>query len=89
MDGLTGRHVLITGGASGIGAATAERFLNEGSKVVVLDRDQLGCERIKKLLPQLAGSTRLLDRVAERQQPADRLSPEELGRRLPAGSLFR
>ncbi len=58
MNGLNGKRVLITGGASGIGAATAERFLAEGAKVVVLDRDQLGCERIKKTLPQLAGVIR-------------------------------
>ncbi len=58
MNGLNGKRVLITGGASGIGAATAERFLDEGAKVVVLDRDQLGCERIKKTLPQLAGVIR-------------------------------
>ena len=58
MEGLIGKRVLITGGASGIGAATAERFLSEGAKVVVLDRDQLGCERIKKLLPQLAAVIR-------------------------------
>jgi NAD(P)-dependent dehydrogenase (short-subunit alcohol dehydrogenase family) len=58
VNGLNGKRVLVTGGASGIGAATAERFLDEGSKVVVLDRDQLGCERIKKTLPQLAGVIR-------------------------------
>ncbi|UCC73160.1 MAG: SDR family oxidoreductase [Gemmatimonadota bacterium] len=58
MNGLSGKRVLITGGASGIGAATAERFLAEGAKVAVLDRDQLGCERIKKHLPQLAGVIR-------------------------------
>jgi meso-butanediol dehydrogenase/(S,S)-butanediol dehydrogenase/diacetyl reductase len=58
VNGLNGKRVLITGGASGIGAATAERFLDEGAKVVVLDRDELGCERIKKLLPQLAGVIR-------------------------------
>jgi NAD(P)-dependent dehydrogenase (short-subunit alcohol dehydrogenase family) len=58
VNGLSGKRALITGGASGIGAATAERFLDEGAKVVVLDNDQLGCERIKKTLPQLAGVIR-------------------------------
>ncbi len=56
MRGLKGKRVLITGGASGIGAATAARFLEEGSAVCVLDRDQEGCKRIQQELPQLAGT---------------------------------
>jgi len=50
------KRVLITGGASGIGAATAKRFLEEGSRVCVLDRDAEACERIKRELPSLAGA---------------------------------
>lgn len=38
MSGLRGLRVLVTGGASGIGRATAERFLAEGARVAVLDR---------------------------------------------------
>jgi NAD(P)-dependent dehydrogenase (short-subunit alcohol dehydrogenase family) len=56
MRGLKGKRVLITGGASGIGAATAARFLEEGSTVCVLDRDQEACKRIQQDLPQLAGT---------------------------------
>ena len=47
MRGLKDKRVLITGGASGIGAATAARFLEEGSRVCVLDRDATACEHIK------------------------------------------
>jgi meso-butanediol dehydrogenase / (S,S)-butanediol dehydrogenase / diacetyl reductase len=53
MRGLEGKRVLITGGASGIGAATAARFLEEGSRVCVLDRDEKACQHIQQELPGL------------------------------------
>ncbi|MGA7907844.1 MAG: SDR family NAD(P)-dependent oxidoreductase, partial [Candidatus Sulfotelmatobacter sp.] len=56
MRGLRDKRVLLTGGASGIGAATAARFLEEGSRVCVLDRDRRGCEAIQRQLPTLAGT---------------------------------
>ena len=54
MRGLNGKRVLITGGAGGIGTATAERFLEEGSRVVVLDRDAVGLRRVERELPSLS-----------------------------------
>ncbi len=36
---MHGRKVLVTGGASGIGLATARRFVAEGARVALLDRD--------------------------------------------------
>jgi meso-butanediol dehydrogenase/(S,S)-butanediol dehydrogenase/diacetyl reductase len=56
MKGLKDKRVLITGGASGIGAATAARFLEEGSRVCVLDRDPQACEQIKRELPALTST---------------------------------
>jgi len=56
MRGLQGKRVLITGGASGIGAATAARFLQEASAVVVLDRDHKAQQEIARQLPDLAGT---------------------------------
>ena len=56
MRGLEAKRVLITGGASGIGAATAARFLDEGSVVCILDRDANARAKIAKELPDLAGA---------------------------------
>src|SRR3984957_9407269 len=56
MKGLKDKRVLITGGASGIGAATAARFLEEGLRVCVLDRDPQACEQIKRELPSLTST---------------------------------
>ena len=54
MRGLENQNVLVTGGASGIGQATAARFLEEGCTVCVLDRSAEACERVREELPQLA-----------------------------------
>ncbi|MGD8903259.1 MAG: SDR family oxidoreductase [Anaerolineae bacterium] len=56
MRGLAEKRVLITGGAGGIGAATATRFLEEGSRVVVLDRDPEALARLVSELPALSGT---------------------------------
>lgn len=58
MDGLENKRVLITGGAGGIGKATARRFLEEGSQVAILDRDQDALARANGELPELAGVVR-------------------------------
>src|SRR6202790_5881075 len=56
LRGLKTKRILITGGASGIGAATAARFLEEGSVVCVLDRDAAAREKIAGELPGLGGT---------------------------------
>jgi meso-butanediol dehydrogenase/(S,S)-butanediol dehydrogenase/diacetyl reductase len=56
MRGLKEKRVLITGGAGGIGLATAGRFLEEGSRVVLLDRDEAACRRVRAQLPDLQGT---------------------------------
>jgi NAD(P)-dependent dehydrogenase (short-subunit alcohol dehydrogenase family) len=39
MSRFENKTVLVTGGAGGIGLATAERFASEGARVVIADRD--------------------------------------------------
>ncbi len=56
MQGLTGKRTLITGGASGIGAAAAARFIQEGARVIVLDRDAGACHTLENDLPGLDGA---------------------------------
>lgn len=53
MRGLKGKNVVITGGASGIGKATVERFLEEDCVVVVIDSDGDGCRALKDEYPAL------------------------------------
>jgi len=56
MRGLTGKRVVITGAAGGIGAATVARFLEEGARVVALDRDDLALHRLQGELAGLNGA---------------------------------
>jgi NAD(P)-dependent dehydrogenase (short-subunit alcohol dehydrogenase family) len=48
MRGLAGKRVVVTGGSSGIGAATAQRFRDEGAEVIILARhpgpDGVACD---------------------------------------------
>jgi NAD(P)-dependent dehydrogenase (short-subunit alcohol dehydrogenase family) len=78
MRGLTNKRVVITGGASGIGAATAARLVEEGARVVVLDRDAAGCRRIRDRFPAVAGTivadVGIVDDVVRAFNDLDRLA---------------
>lgn len=51
MKGLQNKRVFITGAASGIGRATAERFYAEGSELVLVDMPTLEQSELKVLFP--------------------------------------
>ncbi|MFF4382767.1 SDR family NAD(P)-dependent oxidoreductase [Kitasatospora sp. NPDC001547] len=48
---LAGRSCVVTGAASGIGRAVAERFVREGASVVAADVDAAGLDRLAEQLP--------------------------------------
>ena len=56
---LKGKRVVITGGASGIGKATAKRFAMEGAKVVVFDYNEKAFDALKQEIPELAGTVKV------------------------------
>ncbi|MGW0796490.1 SDR family oxidoreductase [Streptomyces sp. NPDC002692] len=57
MERFTNHTVLITGGTSGMGLATARRLLDEGAYAVITGRDEA---RLAKAATELDAGTRLL-----------------------------
>ena len=54
MDEFSGRVAVITGGASGIGAALARAFAARGSKIVLADLDEAALGRMERELTGLS-----------------------------------
>jgi 3alpha(or 20beta)-hydroxysteroid dehydrogenase len=52
MPRLEGKTAVITGGAGGIGKKTAETFLKEGAKVLLVDMNQDALDEVKSDLDQ-------------------------------------
>lgn len=61
---LTGAHVAVTGGGSGLGAATARRLAACGAKVTVVDRNATAAEAVAAELGGLALAIDVADPVA-------------------------
>jgi NAD(P)-dependent dehydrogenase (short-subunit alcohol dehydrogenase family) len=72
---LTGRTVVVVGGSSGIGLATAAAAVSAGARAIITGRDQ---ERLQKAAAELGGAveTRALD---ARDQQATRAAFAETG----------
>lgn len=56
MRGLQGKKIVIAGGATGIGAATAERLVAEGAAVAIGDINLAGAQATAKTLAAAGGT---------------------------------
>jgi NADP-dependent 3-hydroxy acid dehydrogenase YdfG len=59
---LAGQTALITGGGSGIGAATAKRFANEGARVVIVGRTE---SKLRETAERIGRPDQVAYRVAD------------------------
>ncbi|MBY7142833.1 SDR family oxidoreductase [Virgibacillus sp. NKC19-3] len=53
-------RVLVTGAASGIGKGIAEKFLSQGAKVILLDKDEL---KLSETAKELESSTEVVESI--------------------------
>jgi NAD(P)-dependent dehydrogenase (short-subunit alcohol dehydrogenase family) len=82
MGALTGKRALITGGASGIGQATALLFAREGTAVAVADLDEAGGQAVVETIVGEGGQAIFVrcdvSRAADCQRAVQR-TVDELG----------
>ena len=54
---FAGKAIIVTGGASGIGAAAARRFAQEGAMVLIADRDETGARDVREAIVETGAET--------------------------------
>lgn len=80
MRGLNGKRVILTGGGSGIGRATCERFGEEGAEVAVFDLNEEGAQETVQHILDAGGKA-----AAFKVDITDRAQVDEAVARFEAG----
>ncbi|WP_137895788.1 SDR family NAD(P)-dependent oxidoreductase [Ramlibacter sp. 2FC] len=85
--GLAGQVCVVTGAASGIGAAIAQGLAQAGAQVALLDRDAAGCERVAAELAA-AGATALAVSCDIADEASVQAAAERVQAELGAGAVL-
>lgn len=64
-----GKHVLVTGGSSGIGLAVAEEYLRRGARVTIVARDRKKLKEAEEYLAEVSESLSAAEGNIERNGP--------------------
>ena len=78
MNRLEGKVAIITGGNSGVGAATAEKFAKEGAKVVITARREAQLEDVAAKIREMGGEVLPICSDISKVEDAKRVVSETL-----------
>jgi len=80
VDDLAGRVAVVTGAASGLGRAMAERFAAEGMRIVVSDIDAAGLDEVARSLTDAGAEVHAVVADVADAGAVDRLADESFAR---------
>lgn len=74
MARLSSKVAIVTGSGSGIGAAIAKRFAEEGAKVVLADVSEKGITQVKEEIEQAGGTAELIVGDISKEENAKKIN---------------
>ncbi len=77
---LEDKVAIVTGGGSGIGRATCHRFLREGARVAVADRNVTGAEETRRLMAGSGRDIAVVSADISRADQVERMVQETVSR---------
>lgn len=77
-DMLKGKVAIVTGGASGIGRATALLFAREGAKVVIADYNPTGGQETLGMIKEVGGEATFIETDVSKPEDVERMVEETI-----------